>query len=236
MYSTSNSFKILHHQNNRHQFNDLMCYNKPFSVCVWFYGAPKHIQMIFLYWRGFVLNGSHQTLSIWLQDPQWIILINAASDLKESSKGLTNKRNLSFPSKSPTDMEVTQTSCFPFSPPGYNPEKWISKPHRHIGLLKQSTFYSQLPAACQVCTEEFGLHRITKSCYKGCPSPSPSGLCVWCADSPLRVFEAWQMTLDLSCLEAQWIRSSCLWNEQPFISLMSRSVSYRLTHRRLAAW
>lgn len=33
-YTASDSFNILHHKNHSHYFNDVMCYIKPFPVCV----------------------------------------------------------------------------------------------------------------------------------------------------------------------------------------------------------
>lgn len=105
-------------------------------------------------------------------------------------------------------MAVAQTSRFPlFSPPGRNPEKWISKPHRHIGLLKQSIFFlSKSPAAVSFVPKN--LARVAEQSHvtrDACVVPAFFFLCLDVFDAQIASgrFEAWRMTLGLRRLQGR---------------------------------
>lgn len=124
-------------------------------------------------------------------------------------------------------MADNQMSCFCFSLPGYNLEKWISKPHRHIGLLKKTHLFTVSGRLLLIWLVM--LHRIL--C---CPWLSLPGSYVWCCWVVWRVGDhSW--TLWLESLTHWWIMSLCSCHDWLFITFMPQSVSYHFTHRPLAA-
>lgn len=113
-------------------------------------------------------------------------------------------------------MAVTQTSCFPL----------------RLAVILRNGFQNHTDIL--VCSNNQLFTPKTNLCHIKAVFSQP-----FSAQNTAGLFEAWQTTLGLICLEGlklQWIRSPCSCHEQLFISLMSRSVSYRLTRWCLAAW